>query len=243
MSGRYQLLKQEARTEDVPAHLDRDSRLSRLRIATSFVLVASAVALSIWYTASLLHHSQGVLSDDLVYPSADNGGALQRCPANVPLPAKPPASVNLWASLTIGETTEISQWLNMPEQGLNLTRADNATISDNVIYLIESYRPSKADALAYLAEPIDAMLPDRYARVTVHHGGIKLPLIRDYLVGPLPVSAKTSMRNLTNIYHREDIPYNARGYLVATEMSPLIQDVAPRLAEVTQVSYGRLSRR
>ncbi|KAI0034736.1 amine oxidase catalytic domain-containing protein [Vararia minispora EC-137] len=210
MSG-YQQLKQEP-----DGVLTARRKFSPFRIALSTALVAFA-------------------SNDVV---VDNAAPLQKCASNAPLRAEPPAPVNLWAPLAVKEIAEVAEWLRAPERGLNLTSADDATLSDNVVFLIEAYRPRKADALAYLAHPVDVNLPARYARATVHHGGVPEPMIRDYLIGPLPISEKTSMRHLTEIYHRDDIPYNAGGFITQTKVNLLLGDIAPKLAEVTQELFG-----
>ncbi|KAH9482139.1 Amiloride-sensitive amine oxidase [copper-containing] [Psilocybe cubensis] len=132
-----------------------------------------------------------------------------RCPSSTYQQASPPATVNLWASLTIPELAEIDAWVRAPERRLNLTQNKNSALSDNVIYLIEAYYPPKKEALAFLNDPHQVPRPDRYARVTIQHGGLKIPEIKDYLVGPLPIGSATKIRRLTEIYHREDIPFNA----------------------------------
>ncbi|KAK7031010.1 hypothetical protein VNI00_013800 [Paramarasmius palmivorus] len=155
--------------------------------------------------------------------------ALEQCSPPIPPIASPPSSINLWASLTVLETTKIQEWLEAPAQNLNLTRAAQSTFSDNVIFLIESHYPTKADALAHLSAPDTVRPPDRYARVTIHHGAAKEPVINDYLVGPLPVGPQTTMRPLTEIYHR-DIPYNARGFIdLVTDFGAVFQQFTPEL--------------
>ncbi|TCD63339.1 hypothetical protein EIP91_005658 [Steccherinum ochraceum] len=169
-----------------------------------------------------------------------DGGALKQCPANLPQKASPPAPVNIWASLTVDETVTISQWLFANERSLNLTRGDQAGLNDNHIFLIEAYRPGKAAALAYLDSPSDRTLPKRFARVTVHHGAAAEPYISDYLVGPLPISRRTSMTPLTDIYQRDTIPYNARGFtgMPFAELLPLAEQILTPLKDVIKDLFG-----
>ncbi|KAH9914348.1 amine oxidase catalytic domain-containing protein [Fomitopsis serialis] len=164
--------------------------------------------------------------------------AISQCAASGPPPASPPAPVNLWASLTVPETTAIADWLDAPPRALNLTPGTSAHISDNYIYHIGAWRPAKADALAYLTDPKGTAPPDRYARVTIHHGAAEAPKVQDYLVGPLPVSSETGMRPLTEVYHRPEVPYNARGYTTLAEIQPILIDVMPKMAEATQELFG-----
>ncbi|EEB97825.1 hypothetical protein MPER_02779, partial [Moniliophthora perniciosa FA553] len=192
----YQLVKGENELQDG----SQTSRRQRFRRG-AFFLVLLLVTLSFlpldfpWATPE---------------DSAKEAEPLKQCTSPLPPPAKPPSPHNLWASLTVPETSEIQAWLEAPERNLNLTRAVDAALSDNTIFHIEAYYPSKAEALAHLESPDSVSPPERFARVTIHHGSAVEPIIKDYLVGPLPVGSKTTMRELTEIYHR-DIPFNARG--------------------------------
>ncbi|KAH8827357.1 copper amine oxidase [Flagelloscypha sp. PMI_526] len=137
---------------------------------------------------------------------------LQQCPIPFAQAAKPPAPINIWAPLSIEETTSINQWLSDPAQGFNLTRnVETSVLSDNVVFIIEVYPPKKAEALAYLSAPEKIQPPSKHARVTIHHGASTPPEIKDYLVGPLPLGKDTTITPLTDIYHRDDIPFNAYG--------------------------------
>ncbi|EJF56720.1 amine oxidase catalytic domain-containing protein [Dichomitus squalens LYAD-421 SS1] len=167
---------------------------------------------------------------------------LQRCPSNLPLPAKPPAPTNPFASLTIPETVAIHDWVSSPALNLNLTAGDKAFISDNYIYRIEAYRPPKKDAVAYLDNPEQSSPPEKYAHVVIHHGSASEPYVQDYLVGPIPISEKTAMRKLTEVYHRDPIPYSARGFTTMNEIAPLLLKIMPPLAEATQDLFGGVVR-
>ncbi|KAK1234331.1 hypothetical protein PQX77_002470 [Marasmius sp. AFHP31] len=156
--------------------------------------------------------------DQTDYSGSENAfealGSMKKCSSDSsrPPPASPPSPVNFWASLTVAETAEIQSWLEDPARELNLSRAASSSSSDNIVYLIETFYPPKAEVLAHLADPDTVDRPTRRARVTIHHGGQKDPTVKDYLVGPLPVGNETKMEELTSIYHR-DIPYNARGFV------------------------------
>ncbi|EKM58084.1 uncharacterized protein PHACADRAFT_206924 [Phanerochaete carnosa HHB-10118-sp] len=238
MHGGYELLKDPG---EQPAPPNRRIRSSR-RVAL-IVLICGAILFTTLYAFApkvrLLDDSTCRVqptpaAEDLLAPEKPLG----QCATSSPKAAKAPAPVNLWSSLTVSETVAVYNWLNNPGRGLNLTSPETAIVSDNIIFHIEVYRPSKADALRYLESPVDVNLPEQYARVTIHHaartteeGG---PVIKDYLVGPLPVGQNTSMRELTEIYHREDIPYNARGFSLPAEFTPLLMKHMPRSAEVTK---------
>ena len=166
--------------------------------------------------------------------------------ACAPLHHQPPADsspvpVNPWRSLTISESADVRAWLEDPARALNLTAVRSSKTSDNIIFLIEAYQPTKDAALAYLADPSPATLPERYARVTIHHGGWAVPVVKDYLVGPLPVSASTSMRPLTEIYHNGEIPFNARGVSHLDEMGVVLAKLNEPIADILQVRLHFLS--
>ncbi|OCH86254.1 amine oxidase catalytic domain-containing protein [Obba rivulosa] len=240
MAGKYTLL---ARDELVQTIAPR--RLVLRRLAISLLLLLGTAAISIL----LIHPPRPApVLEQLPTPlSSGDSGAIAHCPSNLPPPATPPVPVNLWMPLTVSETVSISSWLSSEDRGLNLTHGDAAGLSDNFIYLIEAFPPPKAAALAYLDQSADAPVsaPGRYARVTLHLGAEDEPVVRDYLVGPLPVNEDTSIRPLTEIYHIPEIPYNARGYTVPfAELSPLLLRVMAPLAEATQelfdgVALGR----
>jgi primary-amine oxidase len=130
---------------------------------------------------------------------------------------------NIWASLTLEEAVDIRSWLSKPDLGLNLTTGSEAKLkyvrhllyelmfnlvhSDDFIELIETYYPPKSDALAYYNGTRPR--PIRSARVVINHGGSATPMIRSYLVYPIPTTANTVFRPLNDIYHRPEIPNNA----------------------------------
>ncbi|ORY26996.1 amine oxidase catalytic domain-containing protein [Naematelia encephala] len=146
---------------------------------------------------------------------------------------------NIWKNLSLKEATEIRSWLWETERGLNLTKSALATESDNAIFLIEAFTPRKSDALAYLDG--GAAIPAKYAHSIINHGSSEE--IIDYLIGPLPLSEKTTMRPLTEIYHRPDIPYNAHGFNPnGTAMGLLLAKTFGPLADVTMDLFGGVAR-
>ncbi|KAJ3861776.1 amine oxidase catalytic domain-containing protein [Lentinula novae-zelandiae] len=173
--------------------------------------------------------------------SFQNSGhtGLDKCASPIAPAAKPPTSTNPWAPLVVSEITDIQRWLEAPQRELNLTRGSSAILSDNVVYLIETYYPAKADALAYLA---GGSAPDKYAHVVIHHGGSDAPIIKNYLVGPLPVSEQMSMRLLSEIYHESEIPFNARGFVNIEELRDVFKFISPELSEALDDLFGATAR-
>lgn len=168
----------------------------------------------------------------------DTSSPLPDCPSGLPPPAYPPTATNPWAALTLDESVAVHRWLHAPERALNLTLTTNCSLSDNVLYHVEAFRPPKAAALAYLAG--EGPAPERWARATVHHGAAETPVIRDYLVGPLPVGNGTKLERLESIYHRPEIPFHARGFVSMNDMGTLLADTMTALAPVTEVRCSSL---
>jgi primary-amine oxidase len=95
--------------------------------------------------------------------------------------------------------------------------------------VVEAWRPNKKDALKYI--DLDGQRPDQYARVSrkvqsnnafmmlmgyrslqaiISHGSFTPPVIKDYLIGPLPITPLTHIRPLSEIYTNPDIPFNGK---------------------------------
>ncbi|EIW55896.1 amine oxidase catalytic domain-containing protein [Trametes versicolor FP-101664 SS1] len=239
-AGYEPLLELKGDASELEGHAPRTPRTRRK--ALTLIALLGVVGFSAFYTLApskgANYAAQGSLEFD-----ADADDQLAKCPSGLPPAATPPTKVNPFASLTIADTVSVSEWLLAPERGLNLTRGDkNPQLADNLIYHVDAFRPVKKDAVAYLDNPDTVSPPERFARVTIHHGAAAEPYVMDYLVGPLPVSEKTSMRKLTEIYHRDSIPFNARGYTTMGELSPLLTVIMPPLSEVTEDLFGGSAR-
>ena len=238
----YQPLKVNDPELDGSLELSTAPRSSRTLRSRKFLLstlaIFGVVGISAFYT---LGGPPGALyAAEHASPASGLNGpeGLHKCPSGLPLKAQPPAPTNPFASLTVAETTAIHGWVSDPARALNLTAGDKAWISDNFIYRIEAHRPPKSDAVAYLDHPDTAAAPPRYAHVVVHHGAAAEPYVQDYVVGPLPVGPQTSMRKLSEIYHVDPIPYNARGFASYNELAPLLLKIMPQLSEATEVSFS-----
>lgn len=66
------------------------------------------------------------------------------------------------------------------------------------------------------------------------------PMIKNYLVGPLPVGVKTVIKPLVDIYHRGDIPFNARGLAQFTELPLFLAKEVKPIMHVMEVSNAHL---
>ncbi|RXK35243.1 hypothetical protein M231_07497 [Tremella mesenterica] len=110
---------------------------------------------------------------------------------------------NIWKNFDLDQAISLRQWLMSSKLGLNLTLSDESYDNDNFIHYIEIYQPPKDLALSYLNNH-SVQIP-QYAHAIIHHGPEET--IRDYLIGPLPISNETIMKNITYL---NPIPLNAR---------------------------------
>jgi primary-amine oxidase len=226
MAGRHLSLERSHRRAS-------NSKPGNFRLSASVLVLLAALSFSLYFWKSAGHpRTAAFVSEPLQTHVSDDIGTL--CSSTQPLPVTPPA-LNIWSSLTANETAQIRTWLESPERNLNLTRPNVAKPGDNHIYLIETYYPPKAESLAYLDSPASVSPPRRFARVTIHHGAEHLPSVKDYLVGPLPIGPQTGIRRLTEIYHRPDIPHNARGITSIDEIRDFMLRIIPSYSEAFEV--------
>ena len=212
---------------------EEERKVKRLHFVVLFAgLTTATLTILYWYPFSRFHqlwtgksHNDHTL---VVEP-------VERCVSSAPAAAFPPSPVNLWSSLSVPEALEVRKWLEAPSRQLNLTVGNNPAASDNHIFGIEAIRPPKDQSLAYLNSPTTVPRPKRFAKAIIHHGAAQQPVVKEYLIGPLPVGPTTTLSELKGIYHREDIPYNARTPVLITELSQLAGKFMPQLAEVTEV--------
>lgn len=230
MAGGYELLKSGG---DGEVQSPKSHRTAR-RIAIGLVACLALVTLSFL-------HIHPPLSVDLGAQDNHDGDSVKACASPAPPAARPPAPINPWASLTIEQTVRIQKWLEEPAQALNLTRGAISKPSDNHIFLIEAYYPPKASVLRYFSSLSSSDIPEKYARVTIHHGSAPEPVIKDYLVGPLPIGSSTRMEHLTDIYHLDAIPHNARGFDIRDWTTPeIFEKMAAPLMEAYEVTRAIL---
>lgn len=227
----YELLKPASAT----AHKTSSPR-SRYYLVSSIVFLSLVVFLLTnappFFSSDHHHHP--------ISGAHDNVDSVGQCAASTAPAAFLPAPVNPWTSLTISEIVQIQDWLFAPEQGLNLTQGNVALPSDNHVYTMEAYYPSKVAVLDYFLSPSAVDLPPRFARVVIHHGAAQEPIVKNYLVGPLPIGPHTTLSPLTDIYHIDPIPYNARSFDARDwESAEIYSNVAAPLAEAFEVSQIR----
>lgn len=142
---------------------------------------------------------------------------------------------NIWNDLTNDEVVDVVEYLHSSLAGLNLTRPSLASSWDNAVLIIETLRPNKTDALQFLDGSGDQ--PGRYARATIDHGVSNPAEIREYMVGPLPISSKTKIEPLSFLHNsgRSATPHsdsNPEGLMTwLRELGADIEDITSDLLD------------
>lgn len=124
---------------------------------------------------------------------------------------------NIFAALTADEAASVTKFLHMQDE-LNLTANANATRCvpslrhrinvtdlagfswDNVIVIAELLEPNKTDALPFLNGK--GARPARYAKATIQFQATLEPYLKEYMIGPLPVSNQTTLQPLNYPYNK-----------------------------------------
>ncbi|KAI9365972.1 copper amine oxidase [Zopfochytrium polystomum] len=147
---------------------------------------------------------------------------------------------NVWTDLSKEESDGVIGFLFASALGFNLTAYENATLSDNYIHSIDLLRPSKADALAYYSGS-SATPPTRYAKVIINHFGLKDPVFKMYKVGPVPVTNKTTITPLTEIYKADptrSINCGPWDDPLSTAQDVVVAKVMTSIADITEDLLG-----
>ncbi|KAJ1329863.1 diamine oxidase [Microdochium nivale] len=103
---------------------------------------------------------------------------------------------NIWQGLTKAEAVDVIKFLHSDAAGLNLTAAANATDWDNTILSVELLLPNKTEILPYINGNATE-LPIRHARAILMFGATENPYVREYVIGPLPITNTTTVSPYT----------------------------------------------
>jgi len=166
---------------------------------------------------------------------------------------------NPWAPLTPDENLAVWTMLHSPSSGLNLTDPTKAVLTDNYVYVmlevvleekktrltgtrfwLDALHTNKTDVLKYIDE--GAAMPAKYARAIIFQGGKAEPDSQEYMIGPLPVSAETTIEKLDYIYNGGSggsVPYNARYFdgPRSTATEPLITSIMSNISDITAALF------
>lgn len=154
-------------------------------------------------------------------------------------PATSAPYANVWKQISEEDNLAVWNYLYDPATGLNLTHPDEATLTDNYVFFIDAVPTNKSDVLAYID---GSSLPKKYARVIIFQGGKDEPDSQEYMVGPLPLTADSTIQPLDWMYNGGmggRVPYNGRYFdgprAAATE--PLIAKTMSSVADITAAMF------
>ncbi|GAA6039389.1 hypothetical protein JCM8097_002830 [Rhodosporidiobolus ruineniae] len=116
---------------------------------------------------------------------------------------------NVWRTLSNDEAASVVELLH-DQESLNLTAAADAGSFDNSILQVDLLPPNKADALAFVAGT--GPEPERYAVASLSFRANEEPYYEDYIVGPLPLTANSTVEPSVGYSTRDDQKTKIRNY-------------------------------
>lgn len=170
-------------------------------LATLLFLTARIAAAG---ALSPLGYERKLLSE--ILDKRQSGGCLAGDAPSVEAP-----KANVWAPITPEDNLAVWNLLHEDATGLNLTDPDNATVFDNYIFWIDTLHTNKSAVLPYLDG--DGEEPQKYARAIIFEGSKDEPGSQECMIGPLPVSAETTVQLFDYMYNGGSggfVPFNAR---------------------------------
>ena len=145
---------------------------------------------------------------------------------------------NVWAPISAEDNLAVWNLLHEPVNGLNLTLPDNASVSDNYVFWIDTLHTNKTDTLAYLDG--NGPLPPKYARAIIFEGGKEVPGSQEYMIGPLPISDASIIQPLDWIYNGGSggfVPFNAR-YSDAPKSNAITLLITSAMSNVSDITMA-----
>ncbi|TEA10610.1 Membrane primary amine oxidase [Colletotrichum sidae] len=133
---------------------------------------------------------------------------LKRSVVGSPANIKPVAAsiqaprANVWRDLSDEEVHGVTKWL-LGKKDLNLTDPESAGPWSNTILFVELNIPNKTDVLPYLDSNTSDKAPTKYARVLTTRRATEDASWQELLVGPLPISDKTTVQPLEYLLTRK----------------------------------------
>jgi primary-amine oxidase len=109
------------------------------------------------------------------------------------------------------------------------------SFTENLRFWVDALHTNKTEVVPSLGG--DAPRPAKFARAIIFQGGIHELDSQEYMIGPIPVSAKTTIEKLDYIYNGGSggsVPYNAR-YFDGPRNSatdPLIASITTNISDI-----------
>lgn len=164
------------------------------------------------------------------------------CNIMAPAPEVAAPFENPWAPITPEDNFAVWTLLHDPASGLNLTDPSEATLTDNYVFWIDTLHTNKTDVLPYI-DGSEAPMPAKYARAIIFRGAIEEPDSQEFMIGPLPVSAETTIAPLDYIYNGGrggSVPFNGRYFdsVRSSASNPLLVSIMTEIADITEALIG-----
>lgn len=139
---------------------------------------------------------------------------------------------NIWAELATEEADSVYDFLYAELSYLNLTKRPGSG-KDNFLFIVETLRPNKTDAVSYLFG--DGPEPRRWAKAAVSQNVEGDPYMAYYLVGPLPITSASRVEPLEYIFNsgsnkirnpvQDFVAISQFGFEIAENISDITRDL------------------
>ncbi|KAK4503665.1 hypothetical protein PRZ48_004580 [Zasmidium cellare] len=141
---------------------------------------------------------------------------------------------NVWAELTEVEAEQIYDFVYAQRPELNLVRRPKSAL-ENSIYILETLRPNKSDAVPYLFD--DGDVPQRWAKAVLALNVDDTPSLVYHAVGPLPISKESQILPLTFPFNsgRNDVKSEIKDYQAIIEFG---DSLGQSISDITQELLG-----
>ena len=140
---------------------------------------------------------------------------------------------NVWAELTESEANDVYNFLFDELADLNLTKHPKSS-RDNFIFIVETLRPNKTDAVSYLHDAGPA--PERWAKAAVSQNFDDEPYMVYYAI-PLPISSESRAYPLEYIFNsgRNYVRNPVQDFYAIMDFG---LSIAKNLSDITQELLG-----
>ncbi|KAI0893413.1 copper amine oxidase [Annulohypoxylon nitens] len=148
---------------------------------------------------------------------------------------------NVWSQISPEDNVAVWNLLHDPASGLNLTDPTTAILTDNYVFYIDTVHVNKSDALPYL--DASGPKPGSWARAIIFEGGKPEPGSQEYMIGPLPVTAETTIQKLDYLYNGGTggfVPFNGRYFdqKRVDAAAPLFTSIMSNISDITEALLG-----
>ena len=167
-----------------------------------------------------------------LYPSTNHGSSEKYSTSSRPSFRAP--KENVWAELSEAEATDVYDFIQKELAHLDLVQRPKSA-RENSIFTLETLRPNKTDAVAYLQD--EENIPQRWATAVLSQYIDHESYLVYYSVGPLPISEHSQILRL-------NFPFNSGRNYVNSPIQDFYalldygQAVGHNISDITQQLLG-----